>query len=61
MKNDWEQFYGNVTEELPHNMPEPLGCEMIITVYVDSNLASNKLTRQSHPGFIVFRNQALIY
>ena len=60
-ENDWEQFYGNVTEELPHDMPEPLGCEMIITVYVDADLAGNKLTRRSRTGFIVFLNQAPVY
>ena len=60
-ENEREQFYGNVTKELPHDMPESLGREMIITFYVDANLAGNKLTRQSRTGFIVFCNQAPIY
>ena len=59
--NDWEQFYGNETEKLPHDMPEPLGREMIITVHVDADLAGNKVTRRSRTGFIVFLNQAPIY
>ena len=59
--NDWEQFYGNTTKDLPHDMPEPLGREMIITVYVDADLAGNKLTRRSRTGFIIFLNQAPVY
>ena len=42
-ENDWEQFYGNITEDLPHDMLEPLGREMIITVHVDADLAGDKL------------------
>ena len=41
--NDWEQFYGNETKQLPHDMPESLGQEIIITVHVDADLAGNKV------------------
>lgn len=60
-QNDWEQFYGQLDEELPHDMVEPLGREMIITVFVDADLAGEKVRKRSRTGFLVYLNRAPIY
>ncbi len=44
-KCDWKEFYGDVTEALPPDAPEPLGKDMDIRMMVDSNHAGNKKTR----------------
>jgi hypothetical protein len=60
-RKDWKNFYGSDTEQLPDNMPEPLGKEFIIRCYVDADYAGEKLTRKSRTGFIVYLNCAPIY
>jgi hypothetical protein len=57
---DWKEFYGNVKEEDPPNMPPPLGAPVSITCFVDSDHAGNKVTRCSHTGIIIFINNAPI-
>jgi hypothetical protein len=42
---DWKEFYGDVTEALPHDAPQPLGKDVDIRMMVDSNHASDKKTR----------------
>ena len=41
---DWKDFYGDVTEELSPNMPEPRGHPVIISAFVDANHAGNVIT-----------------
>ena len=55
---DWTEFYGNVTEEDPPGMPTPLGNPVTITCFVDANHATNKVTRRSHTGVMIFLNTA---
>jgi hypothetical protein len=57
---DWKEFYGNVKEEDPPNIPMPLGAPVSITCFVDSNHAGNKITRCLHTGIIIFINNVLI-
>eukprot|EP00957_Ditylum_brightwellii_P084990 6462864-Ditylum_brightwellii.AAC.1 len=38
---DWTEFYGDIQEEEPPNMPEPLGRPVQITMFVDANHANN--------------------
>ena len=57
---NWKEFYGDVLEAIPTNAPEPLGTGISIRMYVDSNHAGEKKTRQSHKGFFVFINRVLI-
>jgi hypothetical protein len=57
---DLKEFYGDVKEEDPPNMPLPLGALVFITCFVDSNHAGNKVTRRSHTGIIIFIKNALI-
>ena len=56
---DWREFYGNVTEPIPPNMPEPRGKEVEIRLNADSDHAGNQLGRCcSRTGFFVFLNLA---
>jgi len=48
-------------EELPAEMPKPLGESFTIRVFVDADHAGEHLTRRSRTGFIVFLNNAPIY
>ena len=57
---DWKPFYGDVKEELPLNMPEPLGLPVLITCFTDANHAGNVVTRRSHTGIILFLQNAPI-
>ena len=57
---DWEQFYGDVEEELPPDMPKPLGKDVDLRLYVDSSHANDKSNRRSRTGFFIFLNSALI-
>ena len=63
-KQDWDYLiYGckKLKEELPEDMPRPLGERMRINVYVDADHAGDQITRRSRIGFIVFLNNAPIY
>ncbi|KAL7537221.1 hypothetical protein ACHAXR_009342, partial [Thalassiosira sp. AJA248-18] len=57
---DWMGFYGDIQEQQPPMMPEPLGKPMLTTAFVDSDHASNVMTRRSHTGIMIFINNALI-
>jgi len=39
LKRDWKYFYGDVNDELPPNMSKPLGKEVILRLYCDSDYA----------------------
>jgi hypothetical protein len=41
---NWKDFYGDVEEELPPNMPKPQGHLVIISAFVDANHAGNVIT-----------------
>jgi len=58
--NAWREFYGDVVEELPTKMPEPLGNAVDITCFVDSDHAGNVVTRRSHTGILIFVQNAPI-
>ena len=42
-------------EELPPDMPEPLGKEVDLCLYNDSSHANDKMNRRSRRGFFVFQ------
>jgi hypothetical protein len=54
------EFYGNVEEAIPPDMPPPLGKDVDLHIMVDSNHAGEKRTRRSRTGLIVFCNLAPI-
>ena len=57
---DWTEFYGDVQEELPANMPEPRGMPVTISSFQDANHAGNVVTRRSHTGILMFDQNAPI-
>ena len=59
-KRDWNNFYGNVKEQMPPVMPKPLGSEVIIRMYVDADYAGDGANRRSRSGFFIFMNEAPI-
>ena len=46
--------YSDAKDELPHNMPEPLGEPVDINTFVDANHAGKIVTRKYHTGIIIF-------
>ena len=57
---DWTDFYGDVEEALPIDMPVPRGRPVTISAFVDANHAGNVVTRRSHTGIIIFVQNAPI-
>ena len=58
---DWEHHYHHYKEEIPNNIPEAFGLEMVIRAFVDADHAGDPLTRRSRTGFIVIVNSAPVY
>lgn len=56
----FREIYRDAREELPPHMPEPRGRRVTTTAYVDASHASNRRTRRSHSGYIIFINRAPI-
>ena len=55
-----KEIYPDAKPIVPHNMPEPRGNAVDITVFVDADHAGNRVTRRSHTGVIIFVNMAPI-
>eukprot|EP00978_Attheya_sp_CCMP212_P023477 scaffold71985_cov46-Attheya_sp.AAC.2 len=53
---EWDEFYPDATEDIPHNMPIPHGNEVTINCFVDADHAGNQVTRRSHTGILLFLN-----
>ncbi len=54
--DDWTDFYGDVVEEDPSNMPVPLGNAVQMSCFVDADHAGNRVTRRSHSGIFILLN-----
>ena len=52
--------YGDVTKAIPPNAPDPRGKSVELLMWVDSDHAGDKMTRQSCTGYFIFLNTALI-
>jgi hypothetical protein len=57
---DWGDFYKEAKEEIPDDIPTPLGKPVEITCFVDADHAANKQTRRSQTGILIFINSAPI-
>ena len=55
---DWKEFYPDAKEELPPDMPEPLGKPVVITTFEDSDHAGDTVTRRSRTGVLIYVNSA---
>ena len=54
---DWMySVYGNVKEQIPHDIPEALGNEVLTTTYVDANLYHDMITGRSVTGVLHLLN-----
>ena len=58
-KPDWTSFYADAEEELPPQMPEPLGHPVNIYTFVDANHAGNVITQPSHTSVLLFVQNSL--
>ena len=56
--SEFKEYYRGATEGMPHRMPRPRGIAVRTSAYCDSSHASNKVTRRSHSGHILFVNSA---
>jgi len=52
----WEEFYPNLKEAFPHNMPEPLGKPVKTKSYCDASWKGDKVSLRSRSGFILCIN-----
>lgn len=57
---DWSDFFGNVVEEDPPDMPALLGNPVNLAYFVDTDHVGNKVTHWSHTGIIPFLQNVLI-
>jgi Reverse transcriptase (RNA-dependent DNA polymerase) len=57
---DWTEFYGDIKESIPPNVPEPLGKAVHISCFVDADHAGNVVTRRSHSGILIVLNKSPI-
>ena len=53
-------MYGDVKEAIPKNCPNPLGREVDIRMFVDSDHDTDEPTRQSRMGDFIYVNLALV-
>jgi len=53
-------MYPNAEEEIPKEMPTPMGMATCITCFVDADHAHDKVTRRSVTGIIMFINNTPI-
>ena len=58
---DWQDFYRDAKEDIPLDMPNPLGKPVVISVFVDSDHGGNKVNRKSRTGVLIFVNKAPVY
>jgi len=57
---NWSYVYGDIQEELPHNMPKAKGSPVKITMFADANLYHDKVTGRSVTGLILMLNKTPI-
>ena len=57
---DWKKFYGDVFEEDPHQMTEPLRKPLYVGCFVDVENVGNIITRRLDSRIFLFVNTALI-
>jgi hypothetical protein len=61
-KFDWSSsVYGNVQEDMPHDMPVPKGKVVRTTGYQDANLFHDLVTGHSMTGILQMLNQTPIH
>jgi hypothetical protein len=51
---NWKDFYPGAVEQLPHDMPIPLGKPIQMNMFCDASHASDIVTRRSTTGFLIY-------
>ena len=59
-KFDWNDFYRDVEEAIPGDMPKPRGNAMSTHCFVDASHGSDRANRRSQTGILIFCNRAPI-
>ena len=59
-KHEWCDFYRDAKEAIPHDMPNPRGNSMSTHCFVDASHGSDRATRRSQTGILIFYNRAPI-
>ena len=59
-EHDWKRSYGDVKESIPSNCPKPLGREVDLRMFMDSDHATDETTRRSRTGYFIYVNLALV-
>ena len=54
----WHNFYRDAAEAIPGDMPEPRGNPMTTHCFADASHGSNRATRRSQTGKLIFCNKA---
>eukprot|EP00978_Attheya_sp_CCMP212_P014980 scaffold38463_cov27-Attheya_sp.AAC.2 len=57
---EWDEFYPDAKEDIPHNMPDPCGNEVTLNCFVDAAHAGNQVTRRSHTVILIFLNRTSV-
>ena len=57
---DWTDFYRDAKEQIPYDMPAARGKEVSTHCFVDASHASDKATRRSQTGILIFINRSPI-
>ena len=56
LEYDWTRIYGNVLEEIPKDVPEPLRKSVTTTTFLDANLLHDLITGRSVTAVLHFFN-----
>ena len=60
-RKNWKQFYGDLKNLIPSNVPSSIGKEFIIRAFVDADFTGDNLIRRSRTGFLIMLNNAPLY
>ena len=60
VEQDWQEFYPDAEEDIPHDMLKPKGKKARLTVFVDADHAHDQVTRRSVTGIVVMLNNTPI-
>ena len=60
-QKNWYKFYGDVEDELPPDIREQLGKELITRAFLYSDNYGDKTNRRSGTGFLIYMNNALTH
>ena len=59
-EHEWKRLYRDVKEAIPSNCPKPLGREVDLRMFVDSDHVTDETKRRSRTGYFIYVNLALV-